>query len=463
LSEPQTRTKYSYDNANRTVQITQGSSNVALAYDNDSRRTTLTLPNAVTTIYGYDAASQLTGINYTLGSSTLGNLIYTYDLAGHRTSVGGSFAGTGLPAALANAGYNAGNQLMQSGSSNLSYDANGNMTSDGVNTYTWDVRNHLVSIGGKINASFQYDAFGRRVSKTIGGTEEYLYDSMNPVQELSGDTPSANLLAGLAVDEYFQRTDSSGSANFLTDALGSTLALTGPSGNVLAQYTYEPYGNTTVTGTSTNPFQYTGREDDATGLYFYRARYYNTATGRFLSEDPIRFHGGIDFYAYAGNNPSGYVDPSGLVCCTPEKRQFFDWLSAALGKMALDLDTTKALLLTLAAKEGGWNEEGLDHNMPLSNPFGTNIINNKGQAAGNINYTQLAGGDPNAGLNLAVGSWEQMFGNRVQGVKAADDFVYGLQHPDSGRPYNTVNRKYEDQFQDLYDTMLKYMKACGVI
>ena len=55
-----------------------------------------------------------------------------------------------------------------------------------------------------------------------------------------------------------------------------------------------------------------------------------------------------------------------------------------------------------------------------------------------------------------------MFGNRVQGVKAADDFVYGLQHPDQGKPYNAVNPNYEDQYQDLYDLMLDYMEACGI-
>ena len=62
----------------------------------------------------------------------------------------------------------------------LTYDANGNLISDGVNTYTWNARNQLVSISGRVAASFQYDAFGRRVSKTIGGTTQFLYDGLNP-------------------------------------------------------------------------------------------------------------------------------------------------------------------------------------------------------------------------------------------------------------------------------------------
>ncbi|MDP1614568.1 MAG: RHS repeat-associated core domain-containing protein, partial [Methylococcales bacterium] len=58
---------------------------------------------------------------------------------------------------------------------------------------------------------------------------------------------------------------------------------------------------------------YTGREDDQTGLYYYRARYYDTNTGRFISEDPLGFEAGINFYAYVNNNPINANDPSGEV------------------------------------------------------------------------------------------------------------------------------------------------------
>jgi len=170
-----------------------------------------------------------------------------------------------------------------------------------------------VAVSGGASASFQYDPFGRRVSKTIGGTTQFLYDGANPVQELSGTTASANLLTG-GVDEYFQRTDAAaGARNFLTDALGSTVALADSAGTVQTSYTFEPFGNTTVTGAATtNSFSYTGRELDATGLYFYRARYYNQSIGRFISEDPIGFAGGINLYGYAGQNPISLKDSSGL-------------------------------------------------------------------------------------------------------------------------------------------------------
>jgi RHS repeat-associated protein len=150
------------------------------------------------------------------------------------------------------------------------------------------------------------------VAKTIlGTTTNYLYDGPNPVQELSDSTVTVNLLTGLGVDERFTRTDSSPTGNFLTDALGSALALTDGSGNTLASYTYEPFGNTTASGSSSNSYQYTGRENDGTAVYFYRNRYYSPSLQRFISEDPIEFGGGVNLYQYAASNPTAYKDPFG--------------------------------------------------------------------------------------------------------------------------------------------------------
>jgi RHS repeat-associated protein len=75
----------------------------------------------------------------------------------------------------------------------------------------------------------------------------------------------------------------------------------------------DPFGNTTVTsGSFANEFQYAGRENDGTGLYFSRARYYNPTLQRFVSEDPIGFKGGdANLYAYAQNSPTNFTDPTG--------------------------------------------------------------------------------------------------------------------------------------------------------
>jgi len=259
--------------------------------------------------YSYDSASQLSGISYTNGSS----LTYGYDLAGRRTSMGGSLAQTALPLPVNEAEYNQNNQLTEWGTASLGYDLNGNMTSDGVNSYSWNARNQLASMNFGSNA-FTYDAYGRRVGKTISSTTtNYLYDGANTVQELSGGSVTANLLAGLGIDERFTRTDSNGTANFLTDALGTTLELTNSSGSSLAQYSYEPFGNTFFTsGSSANTYEYTGRENDGSGVYFYRGRYYSSTLQRFISEDPIGSLGsGPNLYAYVGNNPISFRDPTG--------------------------------------------------------------------------------------------------------------------------------------------------------
>jgi RHS repeat-associated protein len=303
----QTAVSYSYDSADRLTGVTRGTPTVTVAYDNADKRTSLTLPNGIVVEYAYDDDSRLTGLTYKLGMSTLGTLTYGYDVTGQRTTVGGTYARTGLPAALASATYDNANQVATFGGTSFSYDDNGNLTSDGVRSYTWNARDQLASLTGPVNGSFAYDGFGRRRSKTIGGTTtQFLYDGPNPVQELASGTPTANLLTGLAIDEFFTRTDSVGVRNYLTDALGSSVALADGSGAVQTEYSYEPFGATTTSGSgTTSSFGFTGREADGTGLYYYRARYYHPATQRFVSEDPLGFDGGdVNLQAYVSNAPT---------------------------------------------------------------------------------------------------------------------------------------------------------------
>jgi RHS repeat-associated protein len=304
---------YFYDNANRLTQITQGTASVSFSYDAANRRTTLTLPNGVSTAYTYDPASELTGLAYASGSNALGNLAYAYDLVGRRVSVSGAYARTGIPLAISTTAYNADNELTTWGTANLFYDANGNMTSDGTHSYTWDARNHLTSIDGGSTATYTYDPFGRRASRNIlGTTTTFLYDRSNITQEVIGGSNTANSLTG-RTDEVFQRIDAGGARDFLADVLGDTLALTDSTGAVQTQYTFEPFGNTAANGSaSTNSFAFTGRELDAAGLYFYRARYYSPVLQRFVSEDPIGLRGGINVFAYAKDRPTILRDPKGL-------------------------------------------------------------------------------------------------------------------------------------------------------
>jgi RHS repeat-associated protein len=308
---------YAYDNANRLTAVTRSTLTAGLSYDLAGRLQSLTLPNGIVQTYIYDTNSNLRGIDYARSGVALGSLVYGVDANGSRAAVGGSFARTGLPAAVGSTSYDLANRLTQWGAASLTYDDNGNLTGDGTKTYTWDERNQLVGVsGGGVTASFAYDGLGRRLSRTVNGVHtRYLHDRMSPVQELTGaGVPQANHLSGLHADEIFAVTDSAGTRSLLTDALGSTIAVADSAGVLQGQYTYEPFGKLTHSGTAISGYQFTGRETDGTGLQFNRARYYSPDFGRFISEDPLGSAAGdLNLYAYVGNSPLNAVDPSGMI------------------------------------------------------------------------------------------------------------------------------------------------------
>ena len=163
--------------------------------------------------------------------------------------------------------------------------------------------------------TFKYDPFGRRIQKSGPlGTTNYLYDSWDLIEEADN---SGNVLAryidGVGFDQPLSMLRS-GTASFSSDLLGSITSLSNSSGVLASTYSYDAFGKLSAsTGTLVNPFQFTGREfDPETGIPEYRMRYYDQNVGRFISEDPINFRGGIDFYAYTLNNPVNWIDPFGL-------------------------------------------------------------------------------------------------------------------------------------------------------
>jgi RHS repeat-associated protein len=212
----------------------------------------------------------------------------------------------------------------------IALDANGNTLSDpSGKSYTWDFENRLVQAvvpgtnGG--TTMFKYDPFGRRIQKSGPiGTTNYLYDGPNLLEEVDG---SGNVLAryteGTSTeDEPLSELRSGTTSYYEQDALGSVSSVSNSAGALANTYTYDSSGKRTAsTGSITNPLRYTGREfDSETGLYYNRARYYDPSSGRFLSEDPIRINGGIDYYVYVLNDPVDNDDPDGLrteVCCRP--------------------------------------------------------------------------------------------------------------------------------------------------
>jgi RHS repeat-associated protein len=313
---------YLWDNANRLQTITRQQQPPLVAsyeYDAANRRTQLILPNGVAIDYGYDAASRLTSLTYSGLQGGPQTLTYAYDPAGNRVRTGGSWARTLLPAAVSGGTYDAANRQLTLGAKSMTYDLNGNLqtlTESGqTTTYTWDARDRLVALSGPgLTASFAYDAEDRRTQKTITGfSTTFQYDDADVVKEVAAGQ-TANYLRGLGMDEHLARIEDSGTTCYAGDALGSTVALTDGSAGVSTEYTYEPFGRAFASGAvSGNAFQFTGRENDATGLYYYRARYFAPGASRFVREDPIGQAGGVpNLYDYVSNSPTNFVDPEGL-------------------------------------------------------------------------------------------------------------------------------------------------------
>jgi RHS repeat-associated protein len=332
----QTPISYTWDDGDRVTALTQGARNIALAYDQANRRSKITFPGTLEQRMTYSKPwGRPSAISYFSGTTPVQLDALTdasFDGDGRPISRTATAAANGIPNAVNTlptaftASY-INNRLTTFNGAAWTYDTQGNLTGDGTNTYVWDIRNRLIEIkqGATVTASFEYDALNRRTKKIIGAAStEYLHDGLTPVQEKRvGDI--TQLITGPGIDDYLSRitttigaTPTTTTRNYLTDFLGSTTALADDAGAIKTTYGYEPYGEATVSGEVTpNSFQYTGRENDGTGLYCYRARYYSPKAKRFISEDPIGQIGGINKYSYVDGDPMVYVDPPGTLAFIP--------------------------------------------------------------------------------------------------------------------------------------------------
>jgi RHS repeat-associated protein len=353
-------TSYVYDTLNRlqtlTPPVAYGTGNFGFTYDALSRRATLTRPNAVNTTYAYDTLSRLLSVTHAKSGTTLDGASYAVDMAGNRTSrtpLPGTTATnftydniyellTAVQGAttketytydpvgnrlsnLAGSGWsnNTSNELTNRPGVTYTYDANGNtqseVTSSGTTTFNWGVENQLTSVvlpasGGTV--SFKYDPFGRRIYKSsTTGTSVYAYDGDNLIEETSSTgTATARYTVSLGIDEPLSILQGATTYYYENDGLGTITSLSNAAGGNAQTYTYDSFGNITAsTGSINNRYRFTGREfDPETGLYYYRARYYDPLSGRFLVEDPLLFHSdSINLYQYAKNAPVNFRDPSG--------------------------------------------------------------------------------------------------------------------------------------------------------
>jgi RHS repeat-associated protein len=388
---------YTYDTLNRLSTLANSwAGSFGFTYDALSRRTQMTRPNNVATNYTYDNLSHLLSVLHQLSGSTIDGATYTVDSAGNRTvktdnranvtsnygydaiyellqtTQGGttteSYTYDPVGNRLSSLGVspysnNSSNELTSTPSASYTYDNNGNTltkTASGSTTnYTWDYENRLTSVvlpgtGGTV--TFKYDPLGHRIQKafTQGSTTtttNYVYDGNNSVQDVD---QNGNLLARYTttqnIDEPLAESRSGTINYYEADGLGSVTSLSSSTGALANSYTYDSFGKLIASsGTVTNRFQSAAREfDSETSLYFYRARYYDPSVGRFISEDPMQFKAGINFYRYIKNNVTNLEDPYGLkvqMCCvTTQVNWWVDFFSklTGIGHCFIKTDTMTA-------------------------------------------------------------------------------------------------------------------------
>jgi len=366
---------YGYDAAGRLITIVDGGT-FTFRYDNLDRRASLNFPNGDTTTYGYEIDGNLANLihknrkgAYIAGNSyaldKVGNRLsnatperkisYQYDAIYRLTEALSSAPGyssnsTGKGGGIPNATqqqkefytydpvgnrlssdrtrsylHNQANQLIANGG-NYTYDNNGNLiekaTPEGRSAFAWDYENRLVKVStpdGRV-VEFSYDPFGRRIMKKVAGdgsttTTNYFYDNQSILFEYDDTGAIGNRYTdGPGIDEHLMVTTRKERYYYHADGLGSITALTDSTGKVVQTYDYDSFGNLKdQMNRVKQPYAFTGREwDKETGLYYYRARYYDPMEGRFISKDPIGFEGGINLYNYGESNPINNTDPFGL-------------------------------------------------------------------------------------------------------------------------------------------------------
>ena len=306
----------------------------AYAYNPVGNRTSLTDrrgPQA----FGYDTLDRLTSASHPLLATPQA---FAYDPVGNR-AIGGSVV-------------NAGNQLTADATHSYEYDDNGNLTrktllaTGNYTQYTYDAENRLIKVedfaAGNptpvFRSTYRYDGLGRRIEKVANGqTKRHVYDGEDILLEYDGaNILQARYTHGPGIDEPIAVTKGGSTFFYHQDGLGTVTDLTDGAGATAKSYAYDAYGNIVdQTGTVEQPYTYTGREfDSESGLYYYRARNYDPATGRFLQKDPLGFMGkDVNLYRYVRSSPTNRADPSGLgpysfVACSilNAGKQFNDFL-----------------------------------------------------------------------------------------------------------------------------------------
>lgn len=313
---------YSFDGTGNLTQASSNAASITATYDGQGMPLTWSRSNSVVSTATYDPAGDLLSMSNAKGSSVLSSLQFSYDAVGQRVQ---QQVANALPLATpaAAGAANANNQLTGFGGHTYTYDLNGNRLTDttasGTATYTWDARNHLRSlVSSGTTYTFQYDFAGNVVSQHITGSgsdvlQRFVLDELSNVVAIIGPNGTSSLLTGSRVDQHFAVIDPTGAVQFRhIDGVNSTSGVSDAGGILTGQAFYEPFGATTESG-SASTFEFTGRNQVAPDLYYMRARFYDAAAARFISEDPLDITSQeVNLYRYAGNNPISHIDALGL-------------------------------------------------------------------------------------------------------------------------------------------------------
>ncbi len=347
-----------FDEAGRLASVTDWLENTtSFAYNPNSALTQTTFPEGTGNVdeYAYDRTGSMSEASFGKGAETLASLAYARDKLGQLESL----AGAGLPGASEEAfGYDENDRLTEAGEASFEYDLAGNLTKAPGTNNTYDAASQLEAGTG---LSYAYDKLGERTEATpeAGQATSYGYDQAGDLTSVEraaeGESPAievgyaydgAGLIASRTSGEtthHFAWDENAGLPLLLSDGqasyvygpqglpvesiegetptyyhhdqLGSTRLLTNSSGETTGVFTYGPYGTPEgSTGTATTPLGFAGQyTDPETGLQFLRARFYDPATGQFMSRDPLEALTRSP-YGYGNENPLRFVDPSGMDC-----------------------------------------------------------------------------------------------------------------------------------------------------
>jgi RHS repeat-associated protein len=300
--------------------------------------------NDQTQTFLYDSLYRLTQ-----ASGTYGQISYAYDSIGNLVHQTSTTDDTRLNLGEMRYGEDGAgpHALTFAGGEAYRYDANGNRLGKGESTYVWNMRDWLLATANEESSSiYAYDSDGQRLRQTVtkGGVItttlypgqyaevrgdqfiRYVFDDEQRIAQIKSAFDPTRLLQGfsdvITIDVTTTQTIISNTLWYIADHLGGASLLLDREGQVVSEVAYYPYGLTRyeMNGGEAH-YRFTGKELDASGLYYYGARYYDALTGRFISVDPLYVdqpERGLEnpqllhLYAYAANNPIRYIDPNGL-------------------------------------------------------------------------------------------------------------------------------------------------------